>query len=180
MGTGEQYQNWYAEYSLIGGLFTNDFVCRFGRYMRGITAWASTAFGQGELLVAGGKLQRRTVARGSHGVHQSLRQFGVYVIWSRMTICRFNFTRYWYAEYSLIGGLFTNDFVCRFGRYMRGITAWASTAFGQGELLVAGGKLQRRTVARGSHGVHQSLRQFGVYVIWSRMTKRNCLFCLVC
>ena len=22
--------------SLIGGLFTNDFVCRFGRYMRGI------------------------------------------------------------------------------------------------------------------------------------------------
>ena len=51
---------------------------------------------------------------------------------------------------------------------MRGITAWASTAFGQGELLVAGGKLQRRTVARGSHGVHQSLRQFGVYVIFSQ------------
>ena len=62
-----------AEYSLIGGLFTNKFVCRFGRYMGGSTAWASTAFGQGELLVAGGKLQRRTVARGSHGVHQSLR-----------------------------------------------------------------------------------------------------------
>ena len=35
------------------------------------------------------------------------------------------------------------------------------------------------TVARGSHGVHQSLRQFGMYVIWFRMTKRNCLFCLV-
>ena len=32
-------------------------------------AWASTAFGQGDLLVAGGKLQRRTAARGSHGVH---------------------------------------------------------------------------------------------------------------
>ena len=78
-------------------------------------------------------------------------------------VCKFFVdSRYWYAEYSLIGGLFTNDFVCRFGRYMRGITAWASTAFGQGELLVAGGKLQRRTVARGSHGVHQSLRQFGV------------------
>ena len=38
-------------------------------YLQGsYTAWASTAFGQGELLVAGGKLQRRTVARGSHGV----------------------------------------------------------------------------------------------------------------
>ena len=85
------------------------------------------------------------------------------------------------AEYSVISGLFTNDFVCRFARYMSqgSYAAWASTAFGQGELLVAGGKLQRRKVARGSHGVHQSLRQFGVYVIWSRMTKRNCLFCLV-
>ena len=29
---------------------------------------------------------------------------------------------------------------------------------------MAGGKLQRRTVARGSHGVHQSLRQFGLFV----------------
>ena len=49
--------------------------------------------------------------------------------------------------------------------YLQGsYTAWASTAFGQGELLVAGGKLQRRTVARGSHGVHQSLRQFGLFV----------------
>ena len=36
-------------------------------------------------------------------------------------LCRFNFTRYWYAEYNLIGGLFTNDCVCRFARYMRGI-----------------------------------------------------------
>ena len=58
-----------AEYSVISGLFTNDFVCRFARYMSqgSYAAWASTAFGQGELLVAGGKLQRRTVARGSHG-----------------------------------------------------------------------------------------------------------------
>ena len=68
-------------------------------------------------------------------------------------LCRLNFTRHWSAEYSLIGGMFTNDFVCRFARYMSqgSYAAWASTAFGQGELLVAGGKLQRRTVARGSH-----------------------------
>ena len=39
-----------------------------GKFLLAYTAWASTAFGQGELLVAGGKLQRRTVARGSHGV----------------------------------------------------------------------------------------------------------------
>ena len=53
---------------MIGGLFTNDFVCRFARYMtEGLdAAWASTAFGQGELLVADEKRQRRTVARGSH------------------------------------------------------------------------------------------------------------------
>ena len=38
-------------------------------YLQGsYAAWASTAFGQGELLVACGKLQRRTVARGSDGV----------------------------------------------------------------------------------------------------------------
>ena len=61
------YRNVWMD-CVLGGLFTNDFVCRFARYMwQGpYAAWASTAFGQGELLVAGGKLQRRTVARGSH------------------------------------------------------------------------------------------------------------------
>ena len=36
-------------------------------------------------------------------------------------LCRFNFTRHWSAEYSLIGGMFTNEHVCRFVRYMGGI-----------------------------------------------------------
>ena len=57
--------------------------------------------------------------------------------------------------------------------YLQGsYAAQASTAFGQGELVAAGGKLQRRTVARGSYGVDHTAG-----VCWKCF---NVVFVLLC
>ena len=40
---------------------------------------------------------------------------------TKKVLCRFNFTRYWSAEYRLIGRMFTNDLVCRSARYFCGM-----------------------------------------------------------
>ena len=57
--------------------------------------------------------------------------------------------------------------------YLQSVYAvWASTAFWQGELVAAGGKLQRRTVARGSYGVDHTAG-----VCWKCF---NVVFVLLC